>query len=132
MNILELQNSVSDLTQRIDSLEKTLMPGKIEGRRRGWRRMRWLMASSTWQTWVWASSGSWWWTGKLGMLQSTGWQRLGHDWAAELNWGGFKSLLAEIPWWSSGWDSTLPLQEAQVQSLVRELGPCKSHGQISK
>ena len=35
MNILELQNSVSDLTQRIDSLEKTLMPGTIEGRRRG-------------------------------------------------------------------------------------------------
>ena len=30
------------LMQRTDSLEKTLMPGKIEGRRRGWQRMRWL------------------------------------------------------------------------------------------
>ena len=36
-------------------------------------------------TWVWASSRSWWWTGKPGMLQSMGLQRVGHDWA-ELNW----------------------------------------------
>ena len=34
----------------------------------------------------WASSGSWWWTGKLGVLQSMGSQRVGHDWATELNW----------------------------------------------
>ena len=32
------------------------------------------MASPTWWTWIWASSGSWWWTGKPGMLQSMGWQ----------------------------------------------------------
>ena len=37
------------------------------------------------RTWVWASSGSWW-TGKPGMLQSMGLQRVGHDWATELNW----------------------------------------------
>ena len=36
-------------------------------------------------TWVWASSGSWWWTGKPGVLQSMGSQRVGHDWATELN-----------------------------------------------
>ena len=44
------------------------------------------MASPTQQTWVWASSGSWWWTGKPGMLRSMGSQRVGHDWVTELNW----------------------------------------------
>ena len=38
------------------------------------------------QTWVWVGSGSWWWTGKLGMLQSTGSQRARHNWVTELNW----------------------------------------------
>ena len=37
-------------------------------------------------TWVWASSRSWWWTGRPGMLQSMGLQRVRHDWATELNW----------------------------------------------
>ena len=44
------------------------------------------MASPTWWTWVWASSGRWWWTEKPGILQSMGSQRVGHDWATELNW----------------------------------------------
>ena len=44
------------------------------------------VASPTWSTWVWASSGSWWWTGKPGMVQSMGSQRGGHHWATELNW----------------------------------------------
>ena len=44
------------------------------------------MASPTWWTWVWVSSGSWWWTGRPGLLQSMGSQRVGHDWAPELNW----------------------------------------------
>ena len=44
------------------------------------------MASSTQWTGVWASSGSWWWTGRPGMLQSMGSQRVAHDWATELNW----------------------------------------------
>ena len=43
------------------------------------------MASPTRWTWVWASSGSWWWTGKPGVLQSMGSQRLRHDRATELN-----------------------------------------------
>ena len=37
-------------------------------------------------TWVWVDSGSWWWTGKPGVLQSMGSQRVGHDWATEPNW----------------------------------------------
>ena len=44
------------------------------------------MASLTWWTWVWASSRSWWRIGKPGILQSTGSQEVGHDWATELNW----------------------------------------------
>jgi len=49
------------------------------GRWEGW------IASLTWWTWVWASSGNWWWTGKPGVLQTMGLQRVGYDWATELN-----------------------------------------------
>ena len=44
------------------------------------------MVTPTQWTWVWASSGRWWWTGKPGVLQSTGSQRVGHDWATDLKW----------------------------------------------
>ena len=44
------------------------------------------MASLTLWTWVWVSSGNWWWTGKPGVLQSMGSQRVRHDWATELSW----------------------------------------------
>ena len=44
------------------------------------------MASLTQWTWIWANFWSWWWTGKPGVLQSMGSQRVGHDWATELNW----------------------------------------------
>ena len=54
-----------------------------EADNRGWDD---LMASPTQWTWVWARSGSWWWTGKPGVLQSMGLQRVGHDWATELKW----------------------------------------------
>ena len=73
------------LTQRTDSLEKTLMLGKIEGRRRrGRQRMRWLDGITTQWTWVWVNSRSWWWTGRPGVLLSLGSQRVRHDWATEL------------------------------------------------
>ena len=75
------------LMERTDSFEKTLMLGKIEGsRRRDHRGWDGWMASLTRRTWVWVSSGSWRWTGKPGVLQSTGSQRVRHDWATELNW----------------------------------------------
>ena len=44
------------------------------------------MASLTQWTWVWVDSGSWWWTGRPGVLQFMGSQRVRHDWATELNW----------------------------------------------
>ena len=75
------------LMQRVDSLEKTLMLGGIRGRRRrGRHRMRCWMASPTQWTWVWVNSGSWWWTGRPGVLRFMGSQRVGHDWATEVNW----------------------------------------------
>ena len=75
------------LRWRADSFEKTLMLGKIEGkRRRGQQRWDGWMASLIQWTWVWVISRSWWWTGSPGMLQSMGSQRIGHDWVTELNW----------------------------------------------
>ena len=72
---------------RNDSLEKTLMPERLkaggEGDNRGWDGW---MASPTRRTWVWVSSGSWWWTGKPGVLHSMGSQRVRNEWATELNW----------------------------------------------
>ena len=58
-----------------------------EGDDRGWDGW---MASLTQWTGVWASSGSWWWTGRPRVLQSTGSQRVGHDWVTELNWTELK------------------------------------------
>ena len=71
------------LMRRTDSFEKPLMLGKIEGGRRGWDGW---MASPTQWTWVWVNSRSWWWTGRPGVLQSMGSQRVRHNWATELNW----------------------------------------------
>jgi len=52
-----------------DSFEKTLMLGKIEERRiRGWQSMRWLDDITDSMTWVWVNFGSWWWTGRPGVL----------------------------------------------------------------
>ena len=45
----------------------------------------WMSPPTQW-TWVWVDSGSWWWTGRPGMLRFMGSQRVGHDWATELNW----------------------------------------------
>ena len=54
-----------------------------EGDDRGWDGW---MASRTWWTWVWVNSGRWWWTGRPGVLWFMGLQRIGHNWATELNW----------------------------------------------
>ena len=45
---------------------------------------QWIASPTQW-TWVWASSGRWWWTGKPGMLPSMGLQRVRHNWATKLN-----------------------------------------------
>ena len=63
------------------SLERLKWGG--EGYDQGWDGW---MASPTQWTWVWVNSGSWWWTGRPGLLQSVGFQRVGHDWMTELKW----------------------------------------------
>ena len=61
--------------------------GKMENRRRReQQRMRCLDGTPTQRTWVWANSRSWQWTGRPGVLQSMGSQRVKHDWATKLNW----------------------------------------------
>ena len=65
--------SQAGFSSRANSLEKTLILGKIKGkRRRGWQRTKCLEASLTQRTWLRASSGRWWRTGKPGVLQSMG------------------------------------------------------------
>ena len=59
-----------------------------EGDNRGWDGW---MASPTWWTWAWVDSGSWWWTGRPGVLWFMGSQRVGQDCVTELNW-----MLAKI------------------------------------
>ena len=54
-----------------------------EGDNRGWDC--WVASPTRW-AWVWVNSRSWRWTGRPGMLQSMGSQRVGHDWVTELNW----------------------------------------------
>ena len=82
------------LMQSVDSLEKKKpwcwegLGAGGEGDDRGWDGW---MASPTWRTWVWVNSGSWWWTGRPGVLQFTESQRVRHDWVTELNW-------AELNW----------------------------------
>ena len=89
------------LMWRADLFEKTLMLGKIEGRRegdnRGWDD--WMALPTQW-TWVWVNSGSWWCTGRPGVLQSMESQRVRHDWATEPNWAELMSdfLLIALHW----------------------------------
>ena len=75
------------LIWRADSFEKTLCWERLkaggEGDDKGWDGW---MASPTLRTWAWVNSRNWWWTGRPGMLQSMGSQRVRHDWTTELNW----------------------------------------------
>ena len=88
------------LMRRVDWLEKALMLGRIGGRsRRGWQRMRWLDGITDAMDMIWVNSGSWWWTGRPGVLQFMGLQRVGHDWVTELNW---TKIMVDFPGGSDG------------------------------
>ena len=114
---------------------------------RGWDD--WIASPSQW-TWVWVSSGSWWWTGKPGMSQSMGLQRVRQDWVTELNLteshyrgppsGIYLNLITSVAQMVKHLST---MWETQVWSLGREvpwrrkwqstpvLLPGKSHGQRS-
>ena len=83
-----------------------------EGDDRGWDGW---MVSTTWWTWVSVSSGRWWWTGKPGVLQFLGSQRVGHDWATEMNW--------KVVWYYLGLGLTSPLS---VLYILQGHDPCPS------
>ena len=108
------------LMRRTDSLEKTLMLGKIEGRRRrddrGWDC--WLASPMQW-TWVWVNSGSWWWTGRPGVLQFMWSQRVRHDWATELIW---TELQVWLKYTVSSFSGLEISQEGTLRELVSSYG----------
>ena len=94
------------LMGRTDSLEKTLMLGKTEGRRRrGWWRWGGWMALLTQWTWIEQAKGVVM-IRKPGVLQSMGSQRFGHDWVTELNWTG--SLAGKESGCNAGDPSSIP------------------------
>ena len=87
-----------------------------EGDDRGWDGW---MASPTQWTWIWVNSGSWWWTGRPGMLQSMGSQRIGHNWVTELN----RSEWMDFPGGSDGKESACNAGDlGSIPGLERSLG----------
>ena len=115
--------------QRTDSFEKTLMLGKTEGRRRrGRQRMRWLDGITDSMHMGLVDSGSWWWTGRPGVLRFMGSQRVGQDWENEQqkhqqisersiwfwfkegfwlcceHWRRIPKLEMNSPWWQGNWE----------------------------
>ena len=111
-NSSTLTTSCEELThwKRLWCWERLGAGGK--GDDRGWDGW---MASPTRGMWVWVNSGSWWWTGRPGVLQFMGLQRVGHNWATELNWTNHKHVerfitklyLHKFPWLKSRTDYEL-------------------------
>ena len=87
-----------------------------EGEDRGWDG--WMVSPTRW-TWVWVNSGSWWYTGRPGMLGFMGLQRVEHDWTIELNW--------------DDWSNYIPVSSptAKFSGLVK-LRHCWKHVHILK
>ena len=106
--------------------------GAGEGDDRGWDG--WMASRTRW-TWIWVNSGSWWWTGRPGMMRFMGSQRVGHDWATELNW---TEIIWEAKYYSmvAQWLKRLPaMQEICVRSVGWQPTPVflpgESHGERS-
>ena len=80
-------NTLATWCEELTHLKRTWcwerMKVRGEGDDRGWDG--WMAPLTQW-IWVWMNYRSWWWTGRPGVLQSMGSQRLGHDWATELSW----------------------------------------------
>ena len=111
-----------------------------EGNDRGWDGW---MASLTLWTWVWVNSGSWWWTGRPGVLRFMGLQRVRHDWATDLIWSdGFSSghvwkweLDCEESWVLKNWCFWTVVLEKTLESPLdcKEINPgCSLEGMMLK
>ena len=93
------------LIWRTGTLEKTMMLGKIEGRRRrGWQRIKWLDGITNSMYMSLSKPRKLWWTRKPSVLHSIGLQRVGQDWATEQNWTELKQTKgvecrSPIGWW---------------------------------
>ena len=120
---LKLQYFVH-LMWRADSLETTLMLGKFEGgRRRGQQRMRWLDGITDLMDWLWASSGSWWWTGKPGVLQFRACKE--SDMTEPLNWCHSLWTPAWFPYmaqWKMCPNGVQACQEGASSIILQEAG----------
>ena len=80
-------NTLATWCKELTHMKRPWCWGRLKaGGKRDDRRWEGWVASLTRWTWVWASSGSWWWTGKPGVVQSMGSQRGRHDWTTVLNW----------------------------------------------
>ena len=84
-----------------------------EGDNRGWDS--WMASQTRW-TWVWVNSGSWWWTGRPGVLLFMGSQRVGHDWATALNWTDIYRTFQRRKWQAT--PVCLPRESCRQRSLV--------------
>ena len=112
--LLWLPDSKSWLWKRTRCLER-LKAGR-EGGNREWDVS---MASLTQWTWVWANSGRWWRTRKLGILQSMGSQRVGHDWATEQQQQQYVLKSYRTPYWNTCVD--ILLSKLKVRFLCKQV-----------
>ena len=78
-------NTLATWFEELTHLKRPWCWERLKAGGEGWDG--WIASPTQW-TWVWINSGSWWWTGRPGVPQSMGLQRVRHDWATELNWTG--------------------------------------------
>ena len=104
-NSSTLETSCEELThwKRLWWWEGLGAGGKSDDR--GWDG--WMASTTRWM-WVWVNSGRWWWTGRPGMLQIMGSQRVRHDWETELNWDYRTHITWEIYAYSQVWGNAYP------------------------
>ena len=76
------------------------------------------MASLTQWTWVWVNSGSWWWTGRPGMLRFMGSQRVGHNWVTELNLTERNIIFKNLKHFHLNFKSLIFIMKNTVHSVI--------------
>ena len=102
LKYFEAENTLATRCKELTHWKRPWCWGRLMAGGEGDDRWDGWMATPTQWTWVWVDSGSWWWTGRPGMLRFMESQRVRHNWAAELNWSKYQSLswvqLFETPW----------------------------------